>query len=78
MSRGIASSLQAAFPDILVVGGMKNPGKLKKVGGRVLEVTHKTCPVRVALYTSWGLVSVGPFSFPGIPGDEIRWTLLAT
>ena len=63
MSAGIASRLQAVFPDVQVVGGMQNPGKLKVADGRVLAVTQKTCPVRIALHTSWGLVSVDPLSF---------------
>ncbi|CAB1115245.1 unnamed protein product [Ectocarpus sp. CCAP 1310/34] len=66
---GIASRLQAAVPDVQVVRGMKNPGKLKVADGRVLEVTQKTCPVRIALHASWGLVSVDLFSFAVMLGD---------
>ena len=49
MSAGIAHKLQAAFPDVQVVGGMTRPGKLKVADGRVLEVQDKTCPARIAL-----------------------------
>ena len=67
---GIAQKLQAAFPDVQVVGGMSHPGKLKVADGRVLAVEKKTCPVRVALQTSWGLVTLDPFSFSVMPGDD--------
>lgn len=34
---------------------------------RVLQVTEKTCPVRVELHTSCGLVMIDPFSFAVMP-----------
>ena len=70
MPTGIANKLQAAFPDVPVVGGMAHPGKLKVADGRVLVVQVRTCPVRIALHTSWGLVTMDPFSFAVMPGDE--------
>ena len=70
MSAAIATKLQAAFPDVPVVGGMTHAGRLKVADGRVLEVNKKTCPVRLALHTSWGLVQVDPFSFAVMPGDD--------
>ena len=39
MPAGIANKLQAAFPDVQVVGGMAHPGKCKVADGRVLVVT---------------------------------------
>ena len=38
--------------------------------GRVLAVEKKTCPVRIALHTIWDLVTLGPFSFAVMPGDD--------
>ena len=70
MSARIANKLQAAFPDVQVVGGMAHPGKLKVADGRVLVVQERTCPVRIALYTSWGLVTMEPFSLAVMPGDD--------
>ena len=70
MSAGIANNLQAAFPDVQVVGGMAHPGKLKVTDGRVLVVQERTCPVRIALHTSWGLVTMDPFSFAVMSGDD--------
>ena len=29
----------------------------------------KTCPVRITLHTSWGLVNMDPFPFAIMPGD---------
>ena len=70
MSAGIANKLQAEFPDVQVVGGMAHPGKFKVADGRVLVVQERTCPVRIALHTSWGLVTMEPFSFAVMPGDD--------
>ena len=70
MSVGITHKLQAAFSDVQVVGGMSHPGKLKVADGRVLAVEKKTCPVRIALHTSWGLVTLDLFCFAIIPGDQ--------
>ena len=70
MSAGIANKLQAALPDVQVVGGLAHPGKLKVAHGRVLVVQKKTCPVRIAVHTSWGLVTMDPFSFAVMPGDD--------
>ena len=62
MSVGVTNKLQEAFPDVEVVGGMY-PGILKVAGGRVLAVEQETCPVRIALHTSWGLVTLDSFYF---------------
>ena len=70
MSVGIANKLQAAFPDVQAVGGMSDPGKLKVADGQVLEVEQKTCPARIVVHTSWGLVTLDPFSFAVMPGDD--------
>ena len=70
MCAGIAHKLQAAFPDVQVVGGMTHPWKLKVADGRVLAVQEETCPVRIALHTSWRLVTMDPFSFVVMPGDD--------
>ena len=70
MSAGIANKLQAAFPGVRVLGGMAHPEKLKMADGRVLVVQKRTCPVRIALHTSWGLVTMEPFSFAAKPGDD--------
>ena len=67
---GITNKLQAAFPDVRVVGGMSHPGKLKVANKRMLAVEKKTCPVRIALHTSWSLVTLDPFSFAVMPGDD--------
>ena len=71
MSAAIANKLQAAFPDVPVVGSMTHAGRLKVADGRVMEVNRKTCPVRHALHTSWGLVQADPFSFAVMPGDDM-------
>ena len=70
MSVGVARKLQEAYPAVRIVEGMHTPGKLKVADGRVREVTEKTIPVRIALHTSWGLVSLDPFSFAVMPGDD--------
>ena len=70
MSAGIANKLQAEFPDVQVVGGMAHPGKFKVADGRVLVVQERRCPVRIALHTSWGLVTMELFSFAVMPGDD--------
>lgn len=70
MSVGIARKLQQSYPRVQLVGGMQTPGKLKVADGRLREVTEKTIPVRISLHTSWGLVSLDPFSFAVMPGDD--------
>ena len=70
MSAGIANKLQAAFPDVQVVESMAHPGKLKVADGRVRVVQERTCPVRIALHTSWGLVTMDPYPFAVMPGDD--------
>ena len=70
MSEGIVRKLQNAYPGVAFVEKMKTPGKLKVADGRVREVTQKTVPVRISLHTSWGLVSLDPFSFTVMPGDD--------
>ena len=57
---GLKTSCKRHF-HVRVVGGMAHPGKLKVADGRVLVVQERTCPVRVALHTSWGLVTMDPF-----------------
>ena len=52
------NKLQAAFPDIQVVGSIVHPGKHKVSDGRVLVVQEVQRPVGIALNTSWGLVTM--------------------
>ena len=68
MSAGIATKLKAAFLDVQVVGGMAHQGKLKVADGRVFVVQKRTCQVRIALHTSWDLVTMDPFSFAFMSG----------
>ena len=70
MSGGIANKLQAAFPDVQVVGGMSHPKKFKVADGRVLAIEKKNCPVRIALHTSRALVTLDTFSFAVVPADD--------
>lgn len=70
MSIGIARKLQEGYPDVQLVETMRTPGTLKVADGSVREVTEKTLPVRISLHTSWGLVSLDPFSFAVMPGDD--------
>ena len=70
ISAGIANKLQGAFSDVQVVRGMAHPGKFNVADGRVLVVQERTCPVRITLHTSRGLVTMDPFSFAVMPGDD--------
>ena len=70
MSAGVANKLQAAIPGVQVMGGMAHPGKLKVADGRVIVVQERTCPVWIALHTSWGLVTMDPCSFAVMPRDD--------
>ena len=70
MSTGMANKLQAAFPDVQVVGSMAHPGKLKVADDRVRVVQKRTFPVRIALHISWGLINMDPFSFAAMPDDD--------
>ena len=70
MSAGIARKLQAAYPEVSLVEAMQTRGTCKLADGHLREITEKTKPVRISLHTSWGLVSLDPFSFAVMPGDD--------
>ena len=78
MSAGIANKLQAPFPDVQVVGGMAHPGKLKVADGRVLVIQERTCPVRIAMHTSWGLVTMNLFFVAVMPRATTMLSFLET
>ena len=52
------------------MGVMAHLRKLKVANGRVLVAQERTCPVRVALHTSCGLVTMDPCYVAVIPGDD--------
>ena len=70
MSVGIVNKLQVAFSDVQVGGGMSHPENLKEADERMLAVEQDTRPVRIALHTSWGLVTLDAFSFAVMPRDD--------
>lgn len=48
-----------------------NPSQsLRVADGRPLQVTEMTCPVRMALHTSFGPVTLDPFVFAVMPGTD--------
>lgn len=49
---------------------MTQSGKHGGADGRVLNIQNKTCPVHLALHTSWALVTMHPFSFAVVPRDD--------
>eukprot|EP00903_Cladosiphon_okamuranus_P011351 g10699.t1 len=66
----IVRKLQVANPDVQIAHAMDPVPALRVADGRDLRVTQKTCPVRLALHTSWGPVVVSPQSFAVMPGAD--------
>ena len=62
MSVSVAAKLQAAVPDVQIVGLMTD--------GKLVLVKQNSCPVRAALHTMWGPVVIDPVSFAVLPGKE--------
>lgn len=52
------------------IEGMDKSRELKVADGGVLQVTQKTCPIRISLHINWGQISLDPFSFAVMPGND--------
>ena len=70
MSESVAAKLQAAVPDIQIVGPMTDDQYIKMAEGKLVLVKQKSCPVRTALHTMWGPVVMDPVSYAVLPGTE--------
>ena len=67
----LVRKLQAYNPDVRVVEAMQQEHKLRVVDGRELFVKEKTCPVNVAIHTSWGpTVVLRSQRFAIMPGTD--------
>ena len=66
----LVRKLQAYNPDVHVVEAMQQEHKLRVVDGRELFVTEKTCPVHVAIHTSWGPTILRSQRFAVMPGTD--------
>ena len=62
MSESVVEKLQAAVPDVQIVGPMTDDQYVKMADGRLVLVMQKSCPVRTALHTMWGPVVMDPVS----------------
>ena len=70
ISESVAAKLQAAVPDVQIVGPMTNGQYVKMVDGKLVLVKQKSCPVRTVLHTMWGLVVMDPISYGFLSGKE--------
>ena len=51
MSESVAAKLQAAVPNVQIVGPMIDDQHVKMADGKLVQVKQKSCPVRTALHT---------------------------
>ena len=70
MSESVAAKLQVAVPDAQIVGPMTDDQYVKMADGKLILVKEKSCPVKTALHTMWGLVVMYPASYAVLPGKE--------
>ena len=54
MSESVAAKLQAAVPDVQIVGPMTDDQYVKMIDGKLVLVRQKSCSMRTALYTQCG------------------------
>lgn len=54
---------------------MDSPQSLRVADGRPLQVTEMTCPVRIALHTTLGPVTLDRFALAVLPGTDSVLTL---
>lgn len=66
----LVRKLQAYNPDVRVVEAMQQEHKLRVVDGRELFVKEKTCPVNVAIHTSWGPTVLRSQRLAIMPGTD--------
>lgn len=64
---GVVQQLKQAFPDIEMARMMNPPQSVRIADGRSLQATEMTCPVRIALRTSFGHVALDPFALAVMP-----------
>ena len=57
MSESVAATLQAAVPDVEIVGPMTDDQYVKMVDGKSVLVKQKSCPVETALHTMWAPIA---------------------
>ena len=70
MSESVAAKLQAAVPDVQIVGPMTDDQHVKMADGELVLVKKKSCPVRTALHTMWGPVVMDPVLYATLSGKE--------
>ena len=70
MSDSVAAKLQAAVPDVEIVGPMINDQHVKMADGKLELVKQKSCLVKTTFHTMWGPVVMDPVSYAVSPGKE--------
>ena len=70
MSESLAAKLQAAVPEVQIVGPITDDQYVKMADGKLVKVKQKSCPVRTALLTMWGPVVIDPVSHAMFLGKE--------
>ena len=67
MSESVATKLQAAVPDVQIVG-LTDDQYVNMADGKLVLVKQKPCPVRRALHTMWGPMVMDRASYAVLPG----------
>ena len=70
ISDSVAAKLEAAVPEVQIVGPMTNGQYVNMANGKLVLVKQKSCPVRTALHTMWRPVVMDPVSYSVLPGKE--------
>ena len=70
VSEEVIEKLQCAFPDVSIISPLESSQQVRVADGRALDVQRKTCPLRIALHTSFGPVTLDPISLAVMPGVE--------
>ena len=70
MSESVTAKLQAAVPDVEIVGPMTDDHYVKMADGKLVLVKQKWYPVRRALNTMWGPGMMDRVSYAILPGKE--------
>ena len=70
MSGSVAAKLQAAVPDVQIVGPMIDDQYVKMADGKLVLARQKSCPMRSALPTMWEPVVMDPIWYAVLSSKE--------
>ena len=63
ISESMLKKLEEAFPTVAVTCAIDPPHEVRVADGRTLKGFKRTCPLRIALITNFGQVTLDPFPY---------------